>query len=195
MIRVFELFCKSNFKNITAMDLFLQFMATFKPNDHPCPKCGVKHPDWKQHAVYNRYLISFENGCIVSYLITIIRYRCLSCKSTHAILPESIIPYQPYSFLFIIAVMKDYYTRSLTVEGICSKYDISKSTLYSWTRLYRTHKKIWLGLLEDACTSTIQFLEGLFSGTRLYSLHEFFHTAGFSFLQGRRTKTAQSAPG
>jgi hypothetical protein len=184
MIRVFELFYKFNYISLSAKDLFLQSMAEFHPYDHICPFCPAKHPDWKKHAVYDRYLISFENGCTVSYQVTIVRYRCSSCGHTHAVLPESIIPYQSYSFLFIIAVMRDYFTNSLTVDGICDKYDISVSTLYSWKGLFIRHKKIWLGLLDDACTSSVQFLDSFFNRSLLHTLKEFFLTVGISFLQG-----------
>lgn len=195
MIRVFELFCKLNFINISAKDLFLQSMAEFNPHDHKCPFCPAEHPDWKRHAVYDRYLISFENGCTVSHRVTVIRYRCSSCGHTHAVLPEFIIPYQSYSFLFIIAVMRDYYASSLTVEAICVKYGIFISTLYSWKELLIKHKKIWLGLLEDACTSAVQFLDSLFVKGLLHTLKEFFLTAGVSFLQGAsHVKKALSAP-
>lgn len=195
MIRVFELFCKFNFINLSAEELFLQSMALICLNDYKCPFCLAEHPDWKKHATYERYLISFENGCTVTYQITIVRYKCSSCGHTHAILPESIIPYQSYSFLFIITVMKDYFTRSLTVEAICNKYNISVSTLYSWKKLFLRHKKIWLGLLEDAYTSSTQFLDSLFSRGILHNLKEFFLTAGVSFLQGSsRIRKAHSAP-
>ncbi|MBU7008804.1 DUF6431 domain-containing protein [Phosphitispora fastidiosa] len=194
MIRVFELFCKLNFINLSAKDIFLQSMAEFHPHDHKCPFCLTEHPDWKKHAVYERYLISFESGRTVSYLITIIRYRCSSCGHTHAILPEPVIPYQSYSLLFILAVMRDYFISSLTVKDICAKYDISVSTLYSWKALFLRHKKIWLGLLNDACTSPLQFLNSLFI-ENLHTLKEFFLTAGVSFLQGAsHMKKAYFAP-
>lgn len=194
MIRVFELFCKLNLMNLTAKDLFLQSMVKFQPHDHKCPFCSAEHPDWKKHAVYERYLISFESGRNVSYLITIVRYRCSSCGHTHAILPESVIPYQSYSLLFILAVMRDYYIGSLTVADICEKYDIAVSTLYSWKELFLRHKKVWLGLLDDACTSSLQFLDCFFRN-HLRSLKEFFLMAGVSFLQGpSHIKKAYFAP-
>ena len=195
MIRVFELFYKLNYINLSAEDLFLKFMAEFHVHEHKCSFCQAEHPDWKKHAVYNRYLISFENGCTKSYRVTIVRYRCSSCRHTHAVLPESIIPYQSYSFLFIIAVMRDCFTSSLTVEGICAKYNISVSTFYSWKKLFLRQKKIWLGLLDDACTSSMQFLDSLFTGNLLNSLKKFFLTAGISFLQGApRMKKAHCPP-
>lgn len=196
MIRVFELFRKLNFKNISAKDLFNKFMAEFEPNEHKCPWCNTKDPDWKKHAEYERWLISFEGGSTVTYRLVITRYKCSSCGHTHAILPESIIPYQSYSFLFIIAVMRDYYTRTITVADICAKYDISVSTLYSWKELFIKDKKIWLGLLEDAYISSLEFLNSFCDKSFRYDLKEFFQIAGVSFMQGSsHVKKACSAPG
>lgn len=196
MIRVFELFRKLNFINISDIDFFYQSMAKINLNDHICPFCKAKHPDWSKHAVYERYLVYFEHGHTVSYIVTVERCRCSSCGHTHAILPESIIPYQSYSFLFIIAVMRDYFTKSLTIERICDKYNISVSTLYVWKKLFLRHKKIWLGLLKDAYTSPMGFLDSFFFHSFLYDLKEFFIMTGLSFLQGMSfLKKAPSAPG
>ena len=172
-------------------------MAEFHPHDYKCPFCPAEYPDWKKHAVYDRYLISFENGITITYRITITRYRCQSCGHTHAILPELIIPYQSYSLLFIIAVMRDYFIGSLTIESICIKYDISVSTLYSWKKLFLRHKKLWLGLLEDASISSQQFLHYFLSiGSLLYNLKEFFLTVAISFIQGAfHKRKAHHAPG
>lgn len=195
MIRVFELFSKLNFINISAIDFFLQSMDQLNLNSHICPFCKTTHPDWVKHAVYERYLISFENNHSVTYTILVTRYRCSSCGHTHAILPELIIPYQSYSFLFIISVMRAYFTKALTVEKICKKYDISISTLYSWKKLFLKHKKIWLGILNDATTPTVLFLKSFAFLDRLKQLKAFFLTAGVSFLQGASVmKTAKSIP-
>jgi transposase-like protein len=196
MIRVFELFSKLNFIYISSKEFFNKAMAGFKPSRHKCPYCKTKQPDWKKHAVYERWLIYYENGNTTAYRLEITRYKCPSCKHTHAILPESIIPYQSYSILFIISVIKDYYTSSLNIAEICTKYDISVSTLYSWKELFLRHKKIWLGLLEDVYTSSLQFLDCLYDGSFLYALEEFFQMAGVSFLQGSsHAKKSHSAPG
>ena len=196
MIRVFHLFCKLNFKNLSAEELFNKFMAEFDPRKHSCPWCKTKHPDWKYHAEYERWLISFKGEVAVTYRLEITRYKCSSCGHTHAILPEFIIPYQSYSFLFIIAVMRDYYTRTLTVADICIKYNISVSTLYSWKELFLKHKKLWLGLLEDAYISSLNFINSFYDTNFRYDLGEFFQIVGISFLQGaRQGKKAYPAPG
>ena len=195
MIRVFKQLCKLNYLHISAIDLFNEYMLNFKPNDYKCPHCQVVHPDWKRHAVYERYLISYENRNTITYQITIIRCKCSSCGHTHAILPDCIIPYQSYSLLFILAVMRDYFISSLSVEAICVKYDISVSTLYTWKKLFLIHKKIWLGLLYDACISSSKFLDLLFEQNLLHNLKDFFHMAGVSFLQSTsHMKKAHSPP-
>ncbi len=171
-------------------------MAEFDPKKYSCPWCNAKKPDWKYHADYERWLISFEGGVTVTYRLEITRYKCPSCGHTHAILPESIISYQSYSFLFIIAVMRDYYTHTLTVANICTKYNISTSTLYAWKDLFIRHKKLWLGLLEDANTSAMDFLDSFYDTSFRYDLEEFFQMVRISFLQGAsQMKKAYPAPG
>jgi transposase-like protein len=88
----------------------------------------------------------------------------------------------------------DYFSKSLTVTDICDKYSISVSTLYSWKELFLDHKKLWLGLLEDSCTSSMKFVDSIFSGTLLYSLEEFFQISHKSFMQGSQIKKAKYNP-
>ena len=187
MIRVFDQFCKYNIRNISTKEMFAQAMDKLCLKDYPCPLCGSKYPQWKKHGVYERYLISFKNNQAITDQITITRYRCHSCHGTHAILPECIIPYQSYSLLFILSVLKDYFTRTLSVESICLKYEISVSTLYSWKSLFLKEKKVWLGLLLDFCTPPLDFIVSFFSEGKndsyLYKLKDFFLIANTSFLQ------------
>jgi hypothetical protein len=64
MIRLFVVFCKLNYKNLSAIDLFLKSIEKFAPANIPfiklpCPCCGAKNPGWSYHDSYKRYLISF----------------------------------------------------------------------------------------------------------------------------------------
>lgn len=194
MIREFTVFCKLNLITYSALQLFEQFMDSFRIEDYVCPTCGAKYT-CKLHASYERYLISYEAGEPVYYHVNVLRVICASCRHTHAILPEIIIPYGSYSILFILTVLRDYYTHSGSIREICDKYQISVSTLYRWKRLFHTHKKLWLGLLEDAATQTLDFLDFLtgFSIRKLSEgLKHFFLSHAFSFLQGA-LETAHSA--
>ena len=131
MIQFFGFLRKINFLKVTAYELYQAYTSKFNPSKFPCPICRTKHPDWKKHATYERYIISFENGKTINCQVIIIRYRCASCGHTHALLPEFLIPYRSYSILFIISVLKDYFAKSLTIEKISEKYGISASTIYT----------------------------------------------------------------
>lgn len=196
MIRAFGLFCKLNLINLTAYEAFLRTMSAVNIHDYACPFCSCARPDWQKHASYERFLISFEHGLIVTYTVTVIRYKCPSCGHTHAILPEHLIPYSSYSLPFILTVLRDYYTRPVSVESVCSKYDISVSTLYAWHSLFLTHKKLWLGLLEDYLSSSIHFLGVLLPFPSRPFLSGFFSAMRYSFLQAghHSFRPARSSP-
>jgi hypothetical protein len=131
MIQFFGFLRKINFLKVTGYELYQAYTSKFNPSKFPCPICRTKHPDWKKHATYERYIISFENGKTINCQVIIIRYRCASCGHTHALLPEFLIPYRSYSILFIISVLKDYFAKSLTIEKISEKYGISASIIYT----------------------------------------------------------------
>jgi len=189
MIRVFTIFCKLNLKKLSAQALFSAAMQEFSMDKLsslilPCPFCKAKHPNWSYHASYKRYLISFEKGLPIVYEITITRLICSSCKHTHAILPEIIIPYGSYSLIFILNVLRDYYLSHMTVCTLCNKYQISPSTLYAWKHLFIIHKKLWLGFLEDISQNPLGFLSSFPSISNSLDLELFFKSHAQSFLQG-----------
>ena len=194
MIRAFTIFCKLNFIKLSALEMFTEAIQDFSKEKlptlvYPCPFCGAKHPQWSHFASYERNLISFERGSSVIYTITVSRIICSSCGHTHAILPEIIIPYSSYSLVFVLTVLRDYYLSHMTVQALCDKYMIATSTLYAWKRLFQIHKKLWLGILEDAATSPLTFLSSLPSLATSDDLAIFFQRHAQSFLQGV-TKTA-----
>jgi len=189
MIRVFSVFCKLNFTKLSAKDLFLAAMQDFSAEklsslNMPCPFCGAKHPDWSYHDSYERYLISFEMGTVVTYEIAISRIICSSCHHPHAILPEIIIPYSSYSLPFVLCVLRDYYLFHLTVQALCDKYQISPATLYAWKRLFLIHKKLWLGILQDIYQDALDFLSSIPAIKTSADLSLFFRHHAHSFLQG-----------
>ena len=117
--------------------------------------------------------------------VEIKRVRCGSCGRTHAILPDYIIPYTTYSLLFILRVLGAYYLGCGTVEEVCRRYAISVSMLYEWKALFQKHKRLWLGILEDAETKPGQFIRQLL-GLPSYSEDfgkPFYGETAFSFLQ------------
>jgi len=193
MLRFFGLLQKLNFLKITAFDLYQAYARHFNSGKFKCPFCHAKHPVWKKHATYGRYIVSFESGKNITYKVIIIRYRCSSCEHTHALLPEFIVPYRSYSLLFILMVLKDYFSKSMTIEKICEKYSISASTIYSLKVLFLKQKKIWLGLLEDFCIAAEVFIKAFFN-KYIFVLEEFYLETNLSFLQTSRRTKAHSPP-
>ncbi len=184
MIRIFGYFCKQNFLNNNKTSL-TECLNKLIPNKKPCPSCKTNYPDWKKHATYSRYLVYFQDSIKITERIIITRYMCQSCNDTHALLPDFIIPYRSHSLEFIIIVIEEYFNKELTILEICSKYDISESTIYCWKEIFLKHKKFWLGLLDDRLITAIQFLYALFGENQFLNLVEFFQIAGISFMQSQ----------
>lgn len=194
MIREFTVFCKLSLISLSTLQIFEQFLDSFRIEECVCPTCGAKHACCF-HGYYERALISCESGKPIHNYVNVLRVICASCGHTHAILPEILIPYGSYSILFILTVLRDYYTRSGNVQQLCHKYQIAVSTLYLWKRLFNKHKALWLGVLEDTAIPASDFLDFLmdFSVRGLsQGLKIFFLSNNFSFLQDV-AKTAHSA--
>ncbi len=183
MIRGFSLLCKINFNHYSTLDLFYCCMSMINVHDYPCPRCGTKHPSWEKHGSYERYLIGFKRGAVICNTVNATRLMCQSCGSTHAILPEFVIPFKSYNLLFVLAVMKDHFISPLTVGQLCAKYEIAASTLYTWQAMFLRHKTMWLGILDDILTSAEKFLDFLLNEGLERNLHEFFAITNHSFLQ------------
>ena len=178
MIRLFYVFCKLNQVRFSDRQWFEWESGKMMPWDQSCPVCGAKGcMDMSGH--YERYLVSWSDGSVISRTITVERYQCASCGHTHAILPSCLIPYKSYSLRFILIVLRSYFLHVSPVEKLCEGYGISISTLYRWLKLFQRHKALFLGVLEDAWVSCTSFLEGL-ECAFLMRFYQLFH---FSFLE------------
>lgn len=158
-------------------------MESFHPGRQRCPHCKSTG-NCTSHASYERSLVSFEHGKVVYRRLVILRVICISCNRTHAILPDVIIPYGSYSLSYILQLMKDYYTGSLTVEQLCERFQLSVSTFYRLKQTYLSHRLLWLGMTVSAgqeVSDFLLFLEGYndLSGF----LSQFHQLTAFSFLQ------------
>lgn len=109
MIRDKAFFCKLFSQEDHPADRLADFMKSFDPARETCPCChsrGFCRP----HAHYARYLIGLSNGKPECRRVTILRVFCTSCRHTHAILPDFIIPFRQFSLHFILKVLVDYFT-------------------------------------------------------------------------------------
>lgn len=161
-------------------------MSTFNADDLVCSFCGAKH-SLSFFASYERHLVIYCDGAASDNIITISRYICSSCNRTHAILPSVIIPYISFSFHFTVSIIYDYLVHTFaSVELMCEHYGIAITTFYRILKSFKEHKKLWLGLMEDAIKSDLDFVVNINKSSFLDNevfLYEFFSKTALSFLQ------------
>ena len=116
-------------------------------------ECNNCH--WKgcciRHGYYERsYLLSVGDLMGSGTKIRIMRVKCKHCGRTHAILPEELAPYLPFSTIFIFPILSQYYEKNKTVEAICKEFRIAVPQLYRWKDRFEKQKDQFLGVLESA---------------------------------------------
>ena len=183
MIRKNSLFIKLFLIKTSSKSIYEQFMPLVKPESETCPFCGSSG-NLHVHCYYNRHLIDFNGKNTVRHDVTVLRCTCDSCSSTHAILPDIIIPYCSYSLFFVLRVLGEYFMHLYTVEKLCERFSITPRQLYKWLFLWKKHKTEWLGFLASLEVPDKGFIFSL-SHMECFSdfTSGFVRTFGFSFLQ------------
>ncbi|MGN0734446.1 MAG: DUF6431 domain-containing protein [Anaerovoracaceae bacterium] len=113
-----------------------------------CPCCG--HHNFVRHGYYERTLKFKEN----TIRLTVLRVRCKSCGSTHAILPECIVPYSQLSLDVHVTIITskniDEFRRYME-----SNTDLDESTFYCTRNRFKKHWKERLRSFGILITDTI----------------------------------------
>ncbi|MCR5797037.1 MAG: DUF6431 domain-containing protein [Eubacterium sp.] len=185
MIRKNLLFSKMLNIKTSSKILFDRYMAKFIPEMETCPICGSKGK-CHVHAYYDRTITDFTNGQCVKYSLCVMRVICDSWHHTHAILPDHIIPYGTYGLFFVLRVLSEHFFRFRSIESICERYGISDKQFRKWKALFNSHKKLWLGELENLKISSGDLLKTLVSRPYNDLSSGFITRYSFSFLQSHR---------
>lgn len=194
MIRLFTALCKTILNILPDETLFLEAMVGFNYYHKKCPLCGAVGK-LVPYGDYSRVLISLIKGKPVDSRILPNRFKCKSCGATHALLPDVLVPYSPYTLRFKLCVLIAYFERKTTIVNICESFDIAVSTLYRWKDIIIEHKGLLLGVLINSKTPALEFLRGLLNSHGLSDiLRSFFWKYGFSFMQGAHLAAARSNP-
>lgn len=155
-------------------------MDSFCPEQAACPNCGARM--LQSLSQYPRHL----NGTHGEGLVYIQRYECPICHKTHAVLPDIITPYSPYSLRFKLVAVKAYFERIVSVETLCADMGLAISILYRWIKKYKDHKALHLGAVGDIETSPRDFMLQLDNPAALTAmLRGFLDKFAFSFFQGK----------
>jgi transposase-like protein len=101
-----------------------------------CPSCGFRHT-LIEFASYSRCIVTFNYYLqkVVEMDVEIPRFQCSHCKKTHAVLPLVMLENSPYTILFVIRLLREFYDDKFTekygsIDKLCEKYEISHSTFY-----------------------------------------------------------------
>lgn len=192
MIRLNALDCKLKNTILSVRTLFRQ-----SPEQSPlfllvCPYCGAKGTCRKRGS-YERSLVTFPDGKPRVVRLRIPRVQC-TCGKSHALLPDFIVPYLSYSLQMILLILSDYFTKRLTIRGICEKYLVSPPLIYRFKKQFLLHKKQWLGILRDMELSAFSFLEELLSSSYARFQDAFLRLTTYSFLQSHKNPANCSRP-
>lgn len=87
-----------------------------------CTRCGCAG-NFTGHGRYRRTVVhrGREEG------VTVKRVRCASCRATHAVIPEGVVPYRSYSEAFVLAVLAAWASGMSNAE-IRRSFGISETT-------------------------------------------------------------------
>ena len=159
--------------------------------------CSIKHSDLELYLTaislfdmtgfinsgsYSRCLISFESNKCVENSITVIRVirKGNLSRRTHAILPDIIIPYSPYSVRFVISMIYKYNHRNCSASKFCESFGIPRSTLSNWIKLHSAHISEYISHLKEADRILRDKESAAFSIENFPNV--FFNTTGHPFL-------------
>ena len=185
MIRLFTSLCKSVLEKMSDEAIFQEATDDFRYHNERCPGCGAEGK-LSPYGDYSRYLVSHDGEEVLESRVSPLRFECVSCGITHALLPDIIVPYSQYSLRFMLTVLVAYFDRNTTVLAVCASYGIAVSTLYAWKHRLLEHKNLLLGVLASLKEPVQVFLRGLFISLRPSDqLCGFFRRYGFSFMQNR----------
>ena len=161
-------------------------MALFQPHLETCPICGSTG-NCHIHDYYDRSIVDFIAGRQEKSSLCVLRVFCDSCQHAHAILPDVIIPYSTYSLFFVLRILAEYFAGLYTCEQLCERFGISPNQLRKWIALWHSHKRQWLGLLDDASSSDYSFLKELVASDNYSDFSmSFIRRLSHSFLQSHR---------
>ena len=192
MIRLNALDCKLKNTILSVRDLFRQSLEQSPLFLLVCPYCGAKGTCNKRGS-YERSLVTFPDGKPQVVRLRIPRVQC-TCGKSHALLPDFIVPYLAYSLPMILRILSDFFTRRLTIRGICEKYLVSPPLIYRFKKRFLIHKKQWLGILRDMELSTISFMKELLTSSYDRFHDAFLRLTTYSFLQSHKNPANCSRP-
>lgn len=105
-------------------------------NKYRCPKCH-SIGNYSVYGSYIRNIVYKDESGIKNEKTTILRVFCESCNTTHAILPNDVIPYGIYSFSFIMKLLSLHLVDNVSVLKIAKDFHISFELIYGYIKRFK----------------------------------------------------------
>ena len=121
--------CKTYDKDIYNREYF---KATHCP---ACPAVGR----FKMHGTYWRYAIYFDDDKLACEHMEIKRIICVSCRTTHAVLPGDIVPYKLLTLFVVLFIIGLFYIEGTPVLKIAEACKFSHQFIYSAIAAFLMH--------------------------------------------------------
>lgn len=115
-----------------------------------CPACGARGR-FSYHGYYLRNTTCSLGGCATDSKVPIERLRCMSCRTTHAVISYALIPWQPYALRFALSALDDEAQNAFSsVERLCEACLMGVNTYCRMKRRFAHHIRLLLGAAASA---------------------------------------------
>lgn len=114
------------------------FDDSCKLSDAECPRCDAAG-NFRRHASYERNLVTEEGAGRV----TIERVMCLSCRTTHALIPPDVVPYRQHSLGLHLAVARSW-SEGASLSQMAARFGLAPTTLLRILRTVRVFLAVLL---------------------------------------------------
>jgi len=104
-----------------------------------CPNCPAVGR-FNLHGSYRRHIVFFLDDKLHYEHMEIKRVRCLSCRSTHAVMPGDLIPYKLLSFFVFMFVLNECLVIKTPVLKVAERIKHSYQFIYSCLRTFFIYK-------------------------------------------------------
>ena len=119
----------------------------------PNPECRAKRHPMRRHAKYGRSLVLWDaDACLLrEEHMEILRLKCCSCGSTHAVLPMDIIPFFSYSIQAFLVLISLCMAEKGSVPRTEKETGVSFQLLYRFLLIFQEYQgKLMLFLRREA---------------------------------------------
>jgi len=119
-----------------------------------CPKCPAVGR-FNLHGSYWRHVLYFTKRELKHEYIEIKRIMCISCETTHAVMPGDIVPYKLLSLIVILLILNLIYAGKEPVLKIAAAWRFSFQFIYFILAVFLKHKSGIYNFLREASHGVI----------------------------------------